>query len=136
MPRKKKPPVVANGGAYGTRGDMEQLAAAAPTTAPTPTGLSAGPSGQPPAQGGVSALDVAAAHPAPTGVPLFAPTTRPDEPWTAGIDFGPGPSAAPRPAVENPETIRMWMPALERLASSPDASAQTRNVVRFLRSNA
>jgi len=27
-------------------------------------------------------------------VPLFSPTTRPDEPVTAGLDFGPGPGKA------------------------------------------
>ena len=42
-------------------------------------------------------------EPAPM-VPLFAPTERPNEPITAGIDFGPGPGSEimpPRPNIIN-----------------------------------
>lgn len=81
--------------------------------------------------------------PTPTGgppagpppiVPLNAPTARPNEPLTAGIDSGPGVGAPPQPVIDNPERIRQWLPALERLASAPDTSPQTRNFIRFLRS--
>ena len=67
-------------------------------------------------------------------VPISAPTMRPNEPVTAGTDLGPG-VGAPPPTLDNAETIRQWMPALERLASMPEASAQTRNFVRFLRAS-
>lgn len=68
-------------------------------------------------------------------IPFTAPSNRPNEPLTAGVNVGPGPGAPPPPPViENPERIRPWLPALERLAASPDASTETRNFVRFLRS--
>lgn len=141
MPRARKTPTgaqaqpvqVAPGGAYGTRGALEAAQQAVPIAAAPKPG--AAPPSLASAAPVVNPMAAAEAHPPPQGVPLSAPTQRPDEPWTAGIDFGPGAGSTPLPVMENTETLRMWMPALERLASMPEASAQTRNLVRFLRSN-
>ena len=47
---------------------------------------------------------------APTAVPLSAPTMRPNEPITSGVDFGPGPGSEaiqiPNMAVSPSHTIR------------------------------
>lgn len=67
-------------------------------------------------------------------IALDAPTRRPNEPVTAGAPLGPGPGPAQRVVLENAEVMRQYLPALERLASNPAVSEQTRNFVRFIRS--
>lgn len=113
-------PMLASGGAYGERQEMQGLQSGAPLQ-----GGGAGP-----------------ATAGPTPVPLDAPTTRPDEPVTAGADAGAGIGAAAAgitaPAVTQiDDTTRQRllgaMPTLLWLASQPKASEQTRQFVRQVR---
>jgi hypothetical protein len=74
----------------------------------------------------------------PDQVPTFGtPTSRPDEPLTAGLPFGPGAGPRPQPAPPpaNPElsALARYLPTLELLASMPDASPTARNFVRRIR---
>lgn len=64
---------------YGDGADMSAIQTSAPMAA----------------TGSMNGVDAgAAAAPMPPIIPLDAPTTRPDEPITAGIDLGPGPGSA------------------------------------------
>lgn len=110
-------PMLADGGPYGSRKDMQEIqsgAAMQGTPQVTPAML---PS-------------------------LTDPTSRPDEPVTAGADAGPGISAAAAGiastgATEIDDTTRQRLlgalPTLLWLASQPQASEQTRQFVRQLR---
>jgi hypothetical protein len=54
-----------------------------------------------------------------SATPIFAPTTRPDEPITAGVDFGPGPGSAP-----NRNKPRKLTQVLQEIANdNPDSDA-------------
>lgn len=77
---------------------------------------------------------LAPAAPATEPVPLHAPTMRPNEPLTAGVDMGAGDGAPPRPLSADPNFPQQMIVALEALASLPDASDATRILVRRLRS--
>lgn len=137
MPRARKTPTgapaqkveVAPGGAYGTRKATKELQAAVPINDgpvnPTPTGA-------PPQQR--TAEEAAANMDPPAVIPLSAPSQRPDEPLTAGLPIGPGPGPSPAPPAFDPERLRRWLPALEIMAEMPDASDETRNLVRYWRS--
>lgn len=91
MPRKRKTTTgapaqavaVAPGGAYGTRQQSVASQQAVPIAGASAAGTPVTP----------SAADVALAHPAPTGIPLTAPSMRPGEPFTAGLDIGAGPGS-------------------------------------------
>lgn len=70
-------------------------------------------------------------------VPLGAPTNRPDEPVTSGVDAGAGPgfnalglSAQDDPGVAH---LRDSLPALELMANSPMAGFAFRQYVRYVR---
>lgn len=77
---------------------------------PTPAG--------PPSQ--ASPMDAAAAHPPPQGVPLSAPTTRPGEPLTAGLPFGPGEATNPY-SMFNENHLLMAAQALNDLGDQADS---------------
>lgn len=72
-------------------------------------------------------------------VPLDAPTTRPDEPVTAGAAAGPGvgPEAiglgAKAIESEDLDRLRRYLPALVEMANRPDSTASFRNYVRLIR---
>lgn len=94
--------------------------------------------------GGMSPAQRPAAGGAAEGRPplpaLDAPTEFPDEPVTAGSAFGagPGPSVLGLPGqpdlrAEDVEAVRRYLPALEAMASQPNASPSTRDFVRRLR---
>lgn len=77
----------------------------------------------------------------PEIVPLNAPTMRPDEPVTAGVDRGPGPGSnvlgIPNPAeqrVGDFEKLSKYMPLMEMYAQSPVSSGTLKNFLRYLRS--
>ena len=54
-----------------------------------------------------------------SATPIFAPTTRPDEPITAGVDFGPGIGSAP-----NRNKPRKLTQVLQEIANdNPDSDA-------------
>lgn len=75
-------------------------------------------------------------------IPLGAPTQRPNEPITTGVDSGAGPgseiltSPAAVAAQNNDDLARLAaiMPVYARIAESPYASNATRNFYRYLRS--
>ena len=75
---------------------------------------------------------------------LFDPTTRPNEPITAGVDFGPGPGseALPQGLVnntridENAKIAAQYLPDLAMAARSPDAPDSFKNFVNYLIQNA
>jgi hypothetical protein len=68
---------------------------------------------------------------------LTDPTTRPNEPVTAGLPVGPGPGPEALGGALEPDTgltdMLAYLPMLEFLASQPGSSAQTRQMVRRLR---
>jgi hypothetical protein len=67
-----------------------------------------------------------------------APSQMPDQPVTAGADAGLGPDSSalgiPDPSKADIENLKRVLPALELVASGPNSSQATRNVVRRLRS--
>lgn len=107
-----QPAMVASGGAYGDRADMEAIQAGSPL------------------QGGGGA-------PAPTPIPLGAPTQNPGEPVTAGAAAGPGigPAAAGI-SSDTDATLDQLAPlvkSLSALSNLPSATPQTRAFVRALK---
>lgn len=70
-------------------------------------------------------------------VPMGAPTGRPDEPVTAGVDAGAGPglSALGLDAANDPSVahLRDMLPALELMANSPTAGFAFKQFVRRVR---
>lgn len=74
--------------------------------------------------------------------PLYAPTQRPDEPITTGVDIGPGAGSevmgagpAPEDDVNFRATIKAYMPVLAYISSLPNTSPETRRTIRQLRDN-
>jgi hypothetical protein len=71
--------------------------------------------------------------------PLFAPTERPEEPISAGADFGPGVDSSAlmmnrsMDTTEDRNRLISYLPALEVAAQSPTSSQAFRNYVRMLR---
>jgi hypothetical protein len=71
---------------------------------------------------------------------LFDPTTRPDEPITAGVDFGPGPGSEVLPgslmndsrADENARVAAQYLPDLAFAARSPNAPDSFKRFVNYL----
>jgi hypothetical protein len=74
---------------------------------------------------------------------LFDPTTRPDEPITAGVDFGPGPGSEVLSkslmnnarADENARIAAQYLPDLAFAARSPDAPDSFKRFVNYLIEN-
>lgn len=74
---------------------------------------------------------------------LFDPTTRPDEPITAGVDFGPGPGseALSKSVVantridENAKIAQQYLPDLALAAKSPNAPDSFKRFVNYLIEN-
>jgi hypothetical protein len=74
---------------------------------------------------------------------LFDPTTRPDEPITAGVDFGPGPGSEVLSkglmnnarADENARIAAQYLPDLAFAARSPDAPDSFKRFVNYLVEN-
>jgi hypothetical protein len=70
---------------------------------------------------------------------LFAPTERPGEPITAGVAMGegPGPESLAMSQLKQGESdiIARYMPALDAMASAPDAPQSFRIFVRSLQGN-
>ena len=75
---------------------------------------------------------------------LFDPTTRPDEPITAGVDFGPGPGSDILPknlmnntrVDENAKIAAQYLPDLAFAARSADAPDSFKRFVNYLIENA
>ena len=75
---------------------------------------------------------------------LFDPTTRPNEPITAGVDFGPGPGSEALSKNlmnntrldENAKIAQQYLPELAYAAKSPDAPDSFKRFVNYLIENA
>lgn len=75
-----------SGGAYGERTALAEQQSGAPMASPQQGAPTAGGGSAAPARGGPPQFGPAGA---------FSPTARPDEPLTAGTDWGAGPGAPP-----------------------------------------
>lgn len=105
-----QPVQIAPGGAYGDRKEMQSIQSGAP---------------------------MAGGGPTPTPAPFDSPSSRPDEPVTAGADAGAGigPAAAgiqSDMAISN-EQLRPFVRSLELVANLPGSNAETRSLVRRLK---
>jgi hypothetical protein len=114
-----QPPMVANGGPYGSRQEMESIQSGSPL------------------QGGGGG-NTAPAGPTPADmIPFGAPTTNPGEPVTAGADAGPGISSqAAGITSDSDATLQQLAPlvrSLEAVANLPTATPETRAYVRALK---
>lgn len=83
-----------------------------------------------------TAVRQAAAQAAPT--PLYAPTERPNEPITTGIDMGEG-RGSDALMMRQPDdsefrnAMKDYMPVIAYIASLPNTSPETRRALRQLR---
>jgi hypothetical protein len=77
------------------------------------------------------------AGPQPRVVPLTAPTERPEVPLTSGMDIGEGPGSEILPNFRQTEAdiVTKYMPALNAMASQPEAPQSFRLFVRYLQGN-
>ena len=118
---------------YGQGQEMMAVQGSAPLAASAPS-----PSPVPASQMGNGTQTVS--EPMPI-VPLNAPTQRPGEPVTSGVDAGMGPGMASLglgsqdvTADNNFRTsLAAYMPVLMQVAARPNTSPETRNVIRQLR---
>ena len=76
-------------------------------------------------------------------IPLNAPTRRPDEPVTAGVDAGPGPGrevlglkSPVDTQLEDLAKLAKYMPLMMQFADSPQSSGTMKAFVKYLRSQA
>ncbi len=76
-------------------------------------------------------------------VPLSAPTQRPDEPVTAGVDVGPGPGREVlglKGPIDNQlkdlSKLAKYMPLMAQFADSPESTGTMKAFVKYLRSQA
>jgi hypothetical protein len=82
----------------------------------------------------------AASAPAPV-VPFNAPTQNPNQPISHGADFGAGPDSSSlglgsqdvQGNANFQAALASYMPVLLHIASRPNTSPETRNVIRQLR---
>lgn len=108
--------------AYGEQKDFQDMQAGAPM-AKTPNQ----PMPQP--------------NPMANVVPLSAPTQRPEEPVTAGVDVGPGPGRdilGLKSPVDNQlkdlSKLSKYMPLMMQFADSPESTGTMKAFVKYLRS--
>lgn len=112
-----------SGGQYGDRQQLQQLQQSAP--------LADSPGGDAVAPQGAGMPDL----------PGFGEASaQPDVPVTAGADMGAGPGMDALQLTPQRDTdmerLIAWLPALERMANVPGASASARNLVRYIKSQA
>jgi hypothetical protein len=76
-------------------------------------------------------------------IPLGAPTNRPSEPVTAGIDAGPGPGSeilglkgAAETMQEDLSVLAKYMPLMAAYADTTESTGTMKAFVRYLRGNA
>lgn len=82
-----------------------------------------------------------AANPMAGVIPLSAPTRRPNEPVTAGVDIGPGPGrevlqlkSQADQQIEDLSVLAKYMPLMASFADSPQSTGTMKAFVRYLRS--
>jgi hypothetical protein len=82
-----------------------------------------------------------AQNPMGSVIPLGAPTQRPNEPVTAGVDAGPGPGSdvlgmkSPIDVqLQDLSTLAKYMPLMAQYADSPQSSGTMKAFVNYLRS--
>ena len=147
MPRAAKgpptqPPRAAKGLPYGQGKEMADAQAAIPlpdnlaaTSAAASAPSPAPPGGSPPPGGGGTALDqaiaAAAMAPDPTGG-LTSPSTRPDEPITAGLPIGPGagPQALAQAKAQRASVASFFAIAAETFGNDPVLAAMAQRAQR------
>lgn len=108
-----QPVRVAPGGEYGSRQEMEAI------------------------QGGAVMADGGQQQPAPRPTPLGAPTARPEEPITAGVDVGPGMDSVAA-GIQTPyeitnEKLRPILHSLETMANLSSSNPEFRTFVRNMK---
>ena len=134
-PGSKQAARYVSGLSYGQGQELMSTQNAAPmeaaaSTSPVPSGIPVG--------GGTP-------QPMPQGqpvTPLNAPTMRPNEPVTSGANVGPGPDMNSLGLnASDMQGDKAWqarlasyMPVLNFVADQPHTSAETRNIIRQLRS--
>lgn len=112
----------------------------------TPTGLPYGEAGELAQAQRAAPLAESPGGADVTGVPVAnlvgfgEPTTEPGTPVTAGaaLGAGPGPEALGLTPQQDQDMQRLitWIPSLERMANVPGAAKASRNLVRYLKSQA
>lgn len=69
---------------------------------------------------------------------LLDPTSRPQEPLTAGLPIGAGPGREAMtgfdPRVSETQALKRWLPLLDPLADDPETPDSVRTLVRYIRS--
>jgi len=82
-----------------------------------------------------------AGNPLGSVIPLHAPSMRPDEPVTAGVDVGPGPGSeilglkSPIDTqLQDLSVLAKYMPLMAKFADSPQSSGTMKAFVNYLRS--
>jgi hypothetical protein len=82
-----------------------------------------------------------ASNPMAGALPLTAPTRRPNEPVTAGVNSGPGPGREIL-GIKSPVDVQLddlnkiakYMPLMMRFAESPNSTGTMKAFVKYLRS--
>lgn len=105
-----QPQMIASGGAYGDRKEMQAIQ---------------------------SGADMQGTPPPPQPIPLNAPSQAPGEPITAGADMGPGIGPAAAGIQSDKEVtdaqLKPLLRSLELVANLPGSNAETRQYVRLLK---
>lgn len=118
-----QPQRIAPGGAYGERKDMAEFQTGAPMSA-SPTMLGGDPAGQ-------TGPDLSSL------TPFGAPSDRPDEPVTAGVDAGPGPGSEAlglgRQVQDDTAQLARYLPIIEKVANDSASSKSLRLFVQYLK---
>lgn len=96
-----------------------------------------------PAAGGLVAPSQEAGPPPMSVYPedtpsLMDPTTRPQEPITAGLPMGAGPGMEAMtnfdPRVTETQALKKWLPILDPLGDDPETPDSVRTLIRYIRS--
>lgn len=103
---------------YGENKAVNDLRAAAPMA----------PSGTPGAAGQAPRRAMPQQPQSPDGI--FAPTERPGEPMTAGVDWGAGPGSAPNPQIGEADNIELIIRQAAKATGSPHLLRLLDRVVR------
>lgn len=74
--------------------------------------------------------------PSPDDTPMLtAPTERPDEPITAGLNVGPGPAAQGIDMMAERRSLKRYMPLIQPYLDNPEVPDSVRMLFRAIRSS-